>query len=580
MATRYGSDRSFLSTNTGGVYDTDGNEVVSSSNQFGSFPLGPAALAQTLFSVPNGTFNLLPPVLDDPIGPSNPLPYWDIPFDNSENLMSGSVIFDTTTNTYALRLTPGSALSGDTYEITTRSAVISDDNLALRQKAIATLEKVGTYAGTTQVNLSLSATYYDALGSAISTQAIGTVFDNGTISSITGFTTAGTAAVGISASYVDLTFTMTATANVTSGISFDINTILLQTSQGAGGGQSFLVTEMFTSSVTWTRPTGVDYLLAVIAVGGGGGGGGAHGTARTSVQRATGGGGGGAARWGYLKDLYVGNVGSVSVGVGAAGAGGAGVTYANTNGTPTSTTMGTAAAGGSTTFGSYITVPGGGRGGAGTNPAASVPVSGGDPGTAGGAITTSEYSPESLVAGAGGRGGTIVSGTPSTVGPGTAGFAGSATLYTSLPYTTGLTAGAAGVAGSIALTGNLTKTGTSLGGTGTTAGITGGGGGGGAVISAVSDLDTNCSVGGAGAGGGGAGGGGGASGIRSTAGTGWRIVGGKGGAGGLGAGGGGGGPATIAIGGAASELTNSRGTAIGGSGGNGGTGFVIIAYIA
>jgi hypothetical protein len=90
MATRYGSDRSFLSTNTGGVYDTDGNEVMSSSNQFGSFPLGPAALAQTLFSVPNGTFNLLPPVMDDPIGPSNPLPYWDIPFDNSENLMSSS----------------------------------------------------------------------------------------------------------------------------------------------------------------------------------------------------------------------------------------------------------------------------------------------------------------------------------------------------------------------------------------------------------------------------------------------------------------------------------------------------------
>jgi hypothetical protein len=579
MATRYGSDRSFLSTNTGGVYDTDGNEVVSSSNQFGSFPLGPAALAQTLFSVPNGTFNLLPPVLDDPIGPSNPLPYWDIPFDNSENLMSSQVIFDTTTNTYALRLTPGSALSGDTYAITTRSAVISDDNLALRQKAIATLEKVGTYAGATQVNLSLSATYYDALGSAISTQAIGTVFDNGTVSSITGFTTAGTAAVGISASYVDLTFTMTATANVTSGISFDVNTILLQTSQGAGGGQSFLVTESFTSSTTWVRPTGVEYLIAVIGVGGGGGGGGAHGTARQATQYATGGGGGGAARWGYLKDLYVGNVGSVSIGVGAAGAGGAGVTYANTNGTPTSTTMGTATAGGNTTFGAYLTVPGGGAGAAGVNGGNSAPVSGGAGGTAGGTITTSEYGPESLVSGAGGRGGTVVAGPPATVGAGTAGAAGSATLYSSLPYTTGLTAGSAGVAGSVVLLGQLQSSATSTAGTAAAAGITGGAGGGGAAISVTSSDTVSCSVGGVGGGNGGGGGGGAVSGLRLSAGTGWRVVGGNGGRGGLGAGGGGGGPAVIAIGGAASELTNSRGTATGGSGGSGGTGFVIIAYI-
>ena len=359
MATRYGSDRSFLSTNTGGVYDTDGNEVVSSSNQFGSFPLGPAALAQTLFSVPNGTFNLLPPVMDDPIGPSNPLPYWDIPFDNSENLMSSSVIFDTTTNTYALRLTPGTALSGDTYAITTRSAVISDDNLALRQKAIATLEKVGTYAGTTQVNLSLSATYYDALGSAISTQAIGTVFDNGTVSSITGFTTAGTAAVGISASYVDLTFTMTATANVTSGISFDINTILLQTSQGAGGGaSSFLVTQTFTSSTTWTVPTGVTQIAAMFMVGAGSGGGGGCGllTNDRGVASVAGGGGGASgASCQLVTNLDITGATTISIGIGAGGAGGAGGSATKaSSGTAIVSAAGSAGSGGgSTTFGSY-----------------------------------------------------------------------------------------------------------------------------------------------------------------------------------------------------------------------------------
>ena len=573
MATRYGSDRSFLSTNTGGVYDTDGNEVVSSSNQFGSFPLGPAALAQTLFSVPNGTFNLLPPVMDDPIGPSNPLPYWDIPFDNSENLMSSSVIFDTTTNTYALRLTPGTALSGDTYAITTRSAVISDDNLALRQKAIATLEKVGSYAGTTQVNLSLSATYYDALGSAISTQAIGTVFDNGTISSITGFTTAGTAAVGISASYVDLTFTMTATANVTSGISFDVNTILLQTSQGAGGSQSFLVTESFTSSATWTRPTGVEYLIAVIAVGGGGGGGGAPGSAAQNAMTVSGGGGGGAARWGYLKDLYIGNVGSVSIGIGAGGAGGSGGQYLKSAGTATVVAIGTAAAGGNTTFGSYISVPGGGAAGSGYVGGG---TAGGAGGTAGGTITTSEYSPESLAAGAGGRGGTVI--TSASVSAGTPGFAGSATLYTSLPYTTGMTAGAAGVAGSVISAGELASVGTSLGGSGAVAGFTGGGGGGG-VVAAGTTSGNVFSVGGTGGGNGGGGGGGAVGGYKTFAGTGWNLKGGNGGDGGLGSGGGGAAGAAVGIGGAVANLTASRGTAIGGTGGAGGTGFVIIAYI-
>lgn len=576
---RVGSDNSFFGTNSASVFDADGNIVINSSNQFGSSPLGPAALAQTLFSVSNGTFNILPLDPSAIISPSNQLPYWDISVEDSDGLMSSRVVFDETTNTYALRVTPGSAIAGDTYAITTRSAVISDDNLSLRQKAVATLEKVGTYGGTTQCNLSLSATYYNAAGSALSTYAIGTAFDNATVSSITGFTTAGTAAVGISAAYVDLTFTLTATANVTSGISFDINTLLLQTSQGAGGAQSFLVTETFTSSTTWTRPTGVEYLIAVIGVGGGGGGGGAPGAARQTTQYCTGGGGGGASRWGYLKNLYVGNVASVSIGVGAAGAGGSGGQWVNTNGTVVTTAIGTATAGGNTTFGSYLTVPGGGAGAAGVDGGNGAPVSGGAGGTAGGTITTSEYSPESLVAGAGGRGGTVIGGPPASVGAGTAGAAGSASLYSSLPYTTGLTAGAAGAAGSVAAAGNLGTSLTSNGGTAPAAGITGGAGGGGAVIVVGSTSSVSAAVGGAGAANGGAGGGGAVGAYKSSAGTGWRVVGGNGGAGGLGAGGGGGGPAAIGIGGAASETTNSRGTATGGSGGNGGTGFVIIAYV-
>jgi hypothetical protein len=554
MATRYGSDRSFLSTNTGGVYDTDGNEVISSSNQFGSFPLGPAALAQTLFSVPNGTFNLLPPDLSSNVGPDNPLPYWDIPLDNSDNLMSSSVIFDTTTNTYALRLTPGTALSGDTYAITTRSAVISDDNLALRQKAIATLEKVGTYAGATQVNLSLSATYYDALGSAISTQAIGTVFDNGTISSITGFTTAGTAAVGISASYVDLTFTMTATANVSSGISFDINTILLQTSQGAGGSSSFLVTESFTSSTTWVRPTGVDYLVGVIAVGAGGGGGGgafAYGTAYRSGLGGAGGGGGGFA---LVQNLYVGDAGSVSIGVGASGAGGTTIAKSGTAGT--SGSGGAGAAGGATTFGAYITANGGngGAGGILSSPS-SDPVgtaSGGSGGTASNRVV----------------GGIIYGGTTGA-STGTASTNGSSSSLSAFTYVPFVTTPAAGASGGTArsLVGASVGTATA----GAAAGYQGGGGGGGGVRVNASTYATWAAKS---AGAGGAGGGGAHFGQRGGGVSGTMFAGEGGSASpSSGAGGGGGGACIV------SDANSTGDRANAGTGGVGATGFVIIAYV-
>ena len=573
MATRYGSDRSFLSTNTGGVYDTDGNEVVSSSNQFGSFPLGPAALAQTLFSVPNGTFNLLPPVMDDPIGPSNPLPYWDIPFDNSENLMSSSVIFDTTTNTYALRLTPGTALSGDTYAITTRSAVISDDNLALRQKAIATLEKVGTYAGTTQVNLSLSATYYDALGSAISTQAIGTVFDNGTVSSITGFTTAGTAAVGISASYVDLTFTMTATANVTSGISFDINTILLQTSQGAGGGaSSFLVTQTFTSSTTWTVPTGVTQIAAMFMVGAGSGGGGGCGllTNDRGVASVAGGGGGASgASCQLVTNLDITGATTISIGIGAGGAGGAGgsATKASTGNVIVSAAGSDGSGGGSTTFGSYASRNAGavGRGGG---------VNSGGAGGSGGGQTSPIYG--AVPFGSNGNGG--------TGGASSSPTSGGATNVAPTIYPLGFTAnGTAGVGGTATVT-VTNATGTTATATGGNAGSTGrllGNGSGGGGATATGTPGVTAQAGANAATGGVSGGGGGGFYLAFRSGTaGVTVRGGNGGspaeASGSGCGGGGG----AVFWSAAADYNFTAGTAIGGSGGSGTRGVIVIAYVA
>lgn len=560
MPTRFGADGGFASTTSGGVFDSSGNPIVSADNEFGAAPLGPAALAQTLFSVPNGTFNILPPDIDIPISNENPLPYWSSPVDNSDGEMIAQVVYNTTSNTYSLRMDPGSALSGDTLSITTRSAVLSDDNLSLRQKAIATLEKVGTYAGTTQVNLKLDATYYDHTGTQLSTNPIGTVFDNGTVSSFAEFTTAGTAIVGVSAAYVDLTFTMTATANVTSGIAFDIDTILLQTSQGAGGGgQSFLITEKFTSSGTWTKPTGVDYLVAIVAVGGGGGGSGGNGRKGLSNNYVApaGGVGGGSSRWVYVRDVNVENVSTITIGIGAGGAGGAGGTVIKTAAEATGDNYlgALGGAGGTTTVGTYITVLGGGAGG-----------------TAAGVPTTTLF---------GGFAGTL----PSTAGTNNANGTSSATTYTTLPYTsvitsTGTNGGSATINAGTGVNdvGNI--------GTAGASGYLGSGGGGGSAQIGGGTTSNSGWNGGLGAGGGGAGGvervfgvsGTAAVSITGSAGNGGYAVANSGAAGG-------GGGAIGIYGGTASgaggsaQYRASSGTLYAGTGAEGASGVVFIAYI-
>jgi hypothetical protein len=584
---RFGADESFASTTSGGVFDSNGNPVVSSDNEFGGSPLGPAALAQTLFSVANGTFNLLPPTIEEPISNENLLPYWSAPIDASDGEMTAQVIFDTTSNTYSLRMNPGTALSGDTLSITTRSAVISDDNLSLRQKAIATLAKVGTYAGTTQVNLKLDATYYDHTGTQLSTQAIGTVFDNGTVSSITGFTTAGTAIVGVSAAYVDLTFTMTATANVTSGIAFDIDTILLQTSQGGGGGgqSSFIITETFTSSTTWTRPTGVENLLAVICVGGGGGGGSGAldiGTGSTSAGVAEGGGGGGSGAFAYLTNVYIGTAASFTVTVGAGGSGGTATTVSKADGSTTTTdlTPVQGAAGGTSSFGTLVF----GRGASATG--ADQVYNGGG----GGAFTSPIWgiqfqSANGANGGPGGRNALVPAGTASVAGTFVTG------TYTSLPLvsTSIATPGSPTAATAGTFVTSQFGAGTVFTAAGTAAATAGSGyfiqSGGGGGAGAVDSSATNPVAGAGGAGQPGAGGGRGGAAVRVTQGGtsnngSASVTGGNGGdaTGTAGAGGGGGGGAFFrAITG--NVLGNVVVNATSGKGGNGSQGFVIISYV-
>jgi hypothetical protein len=467
---RIGSDSGLVGNNSGGVFDDSGNPIVTADTEFGASPLGIAARSQALYFLPNPSFNILPPDPSSPIvDNANALPYWSVE-DLSEGRMFATTVFDETAQTWALEIDPTAGSASDSIAIKTRSYLLNDSNFDLRQKALASLEKINAYAGTTQWALTLSAEYFDATNTSLSAFTIGTAADNATWTSLSGFTTSGTAIVNAAAQYVDLTFTLTTTAAVTSTVKVHINSILLQTSTAGGGGaQSFVITEALTTSQTWSVPTGVSTLLAVVGVGGGGGGGGGSnvivraGSNAPTTGRANSGGGGGGARWAILRDLAIGTAASVTVGIGAGGAGGTAAAAVSKAGGVTSSSViaagGAAGNGGSTTFGTYLTVPGGrgGNGGVANSGGTSIPGGTAGTGAAGTTATSSVYGLEQLTASIGG-------GTTSQLG-----------LYTQLPFTPAPAIGADGGAGSTSGAGGTAGTGTNLAGTLATYG--GGGGG-------------------------------------------------------------------------------------------------------
>jgi hypothetical protein len=558
--TQFGSNRGMVSQNLSTVVDGQGNQIVSSDNSFGASPLGVAARTQALYGIPNANFNLTPPDVMAVIDTANPLPYWEI---ESEGEITATMYYDETRSQWSVNLDPTSAGSGDFLTLRARSYLLNDSGLVFRQKAFATLEKIDTYSGSNEWDLVLSATYYDANGSALSTYAIGTAASNATWTGINGFTTSGTAAIDASAIYCDFDFTLTATATVTSTVTAHLDALLIQTSvPGGGGGQSFLITETFTTSGTWTRPTGVDYLVAVIGVGGGGGGGGGkYELTRTSSNPPTvdGGGGGGGSRYLCVQNLYVGDVASVSVGIGAGGVGGSGASATKGSGVTTTSSGGGSggAAGGTTTFGTYFSIPGGG--GAIGTPS----VDAGDGGTAGGTVTCSIYGVIQLTSVTGGDG---TGGSASIPQPAT---------FSALPYTTAPSGTAsAGVAGTTAGGSGTAFTGS--GGAAGSAWYSGGGGGGGRTASLSTRNGGKASAGG--------GGGGGAA-ARQIVGTATiTATAGNGGEGGTGSGGGGGGGGgatiyapTTAVG--TTSYRDSTLTVTTGAGANGAAGAVILVFV-
>jgi hypothetical protein len=135
------------------------------------------------------------------------------------------------------------------------------------------------------------------------------------------------------------------------------------------------VTETFTTSDTWTVPTGVSNLVAVLAIGAGQGGKPGNavlqgGISVTATSQASVSGKGGDLV--LARDIALGTATSVSVSIGAGGAGGTGFTQtkpANTAGTAAVSftyNPGNASNGGNTSFGSFVVAAGGGNNSSGT----------------------------------------------------------------------------------------------------------------------------------------------------------------------------------------------------------------------
>ena len=429
-----GSSIGMVSQSLTATVDPQGNPLISSDTAFGSSPAGVALLGQQLFGLPNATFNLTPPDVFSQLGPENELPYWTFD-DFSDGEMTATPIYDSTAQTWGITINPGTAVSGDYCALTTRSYLINDDNLGLRQKAFAVIAKTGTAAGTTQWNLTLDAIYYDTTDTAIGTATLGTALDTGTWTSISGFTTAGGSAIPATAHFVELQFKVTATATITGSAVVTIKSCLLSSKVGATG--AFLITDTYTSSGTWTAPTGVTALVALVGSGAGGGGAGggligssigAAGTANTPAAR-----GGGSGAWTIVRDVPVTSGSAYSIGIGAGGAGGTAQAFSKANGSTSTaiTNQASGAAGGATTFGTFFSI-GGGGGATGAVVSVTGTHANGVAGTAG-------------VVSAGIFGATGVSGkTGEASGNATTNWD-SALIY---PYTTAQTGGLAGASGS------------------------------------------------------------------------------------------------------------------------------------
>jgi hypothetical protein len=560
---QWGSSGGLISQNISQTVDNQGNAIISSATEFGASPLGYAPLVQSLFGLPNATFQLTPPDTTTTISQANPLPYWDVQ-DYSAGVMTAQALFDSTTNTWGIKLDPGTAVANDYLTLTTRSFLVNDDNLQLRQQALAVVSKSGTYSGTTQWNLQLLASYYSATDTLLHSCTVATIYDNGTWTSMSGTTTTSGTAISASAHYVDLTFKLNATATVSSSTAVTVKSCLLQTS--ARNTNSFIVKETFTSSTTWNIPTNVKQLVgaAVLGAGGGGGSGGYASAPSPEVgsgsARVSGGaGGGGGALYIAFNTPISGTALTISV-----GAGGAGGTVTASSGNFTAGNAG--ADGGASSVGSLMTAGGGFGGKGGTAYASGTTQVAGTP--AGGSAGTASTIIWGSLTQAGAAGGNGASAGTAIFGAAGAGGTSAIGAYSGVPF---LSLPGTGAGGQSAV--GTTTSGTYAVGSGGAGGganfIGGGGGGGGGSVFANATVGiTTPATSAAGAGNHGGGGGGGGIGAIGETTSGTAGAGGSAAALSGGGGGGGGGAATF----------DNR-PIVPGAGGSGSSGLVVIFYV-
>jgi len=230
--------------------------------------------------------------------------------------------------------------------------------------------------------------------------------------------------------------------------------------------------QLFTTSGTWTKPSGCR-TVQIVCIGAGGGGGSGHAHASANKGGGGGGGGGGITELTYRA---VALPGSLTVTVGTNGTGGAGVS-ASTNGNP-------GTAGGTSSLSAsgitYASAVGGNFGAGGTNSG----------GAGGAALTTNAL----WLGGAGGTGGTAAIGTTASTSQGAPGGGGGG----------GMSSGGTTYAGGSGATRvGIGTGGAGTGGAGSNVGFYGSGGGGSTSSSGTSAAG---GIGGFGAGGGGSGG--------------------------------------------------------------------------
>jgi hypothetical protein len=362
---QFGSGRSIIAQNQSAVADSNGNLIVSPDDSWTGSPLGIAARNQVAIGVPNGTFNILPA---DPVGEinaANPLPYWDWAPDDGFTAAMG---YDTTTQTNSVEIDPtgvGTALG--TAVLRTRIPITNDEGLDIRQYVSSSLVQFVKSAGTDKWVATLTSQYYDTAGLAIGTPyIIGTIGERGTATNLASYTNAS-GFIDTTAAELELAYrVVVGTANP--DLALKIKSVMVATEYGAigGGGGGTVIPgydyEEFLASGTFTVPTGVEY-VNVWAMGGGQGGVAGEVTATNASSSSARGGSGGRSSWWVLRrDIYVGNVASVSIGIGAGGTGGTAITFSkaagavggkNTN--PSELAVGSA---GNTTFGTYFTALG------------------------------------------------------------------------------------------------------------------------------------------------------------------------------------------------------------------------------